>query len=253
MVVHAPFLRWDVIWIPSLISKRRALYYLETAGGERVVAAVQMHGENNRLIYEPLAEFVEEYQGLLNLGDVTKWSFGFQLNAWLDNIVYHSFVQYSEEVVDQCWYMKDFSLPTIAKRLPHSLQQHFKADGSSTWVILRHGLKAWSIEIVNHEFRNGWDVLRDAHGLKKEHKIVFACERKWVFHTIMFNGDGRELVFDWGGPNGHWQDLPPPTGAVHTACLPSTLMAYNTVVKFVYFNAYGPELHTVCIWPCCGE
>ncbi|KAI8548543.1 hypothetical protein RHMOL_Rhmol07G0280500 [Rhododendron molle] len=33
-------------------------------------------------------------------------------------------------------------------------------------------------------------------------------------------------------------------GGPRTACLPSTLMAHNTVVKFVYFNVYGPELRT---------
>lgn len=70
-------------------------------------------------------------------------------------------------------------------------------------------MKAWSVQIVNHEFRNGWDVFHEAHGLKKKHKVVFACELKWVFHTIMFDADGRELVFDWSGPNGCWQDLPP--------------------------------------------
>ncbi|KAI8562223.1 hypothetical protein RHMOL_Rhmol03G0018000 [Rhododendron molle] len=170
MVVHTPFLRRDIMRNPSDISKRKMLYYLETA-----------------------------------------------------------------QAVDQCWHMKDFSLPTIAevnKLLPRSLRQQFKADGSSTWFILRHGLKAWSVEIVNHEFRNGWDMFRDAHSLKLDHEVVFECECKWVFHTIMFDADGRELEFDW-------------TGGPRTACLPSTLMAHNTVVKFVYFNVYGPELRTL--------
>ncbi|XP_058198693.1 uncharacterized protein LOC131314204 [Rhododendron vialii] len=132
----------------------------------------------------------------------------------------------------------------LSLRLPRSLCQYFRADGSGTWVILRHGLKAWSVQVVNQEFRNGWDDFREAHGLKADHKIVFGCERKWVFHTIMFDADGRELVFDWSGPNGHWQDLPPLAGGVRTACLPSTLTPHNAVVKFVYFNVYGPELRT---------
>ncbi|KAG5556984.1 hypothetical protein RHGRI_007288 [Rhododendron griersonianum] len=80
----------------------------------------------------------------------------------------------------------------LHKRLPRSLHEHFKADGSSSWVILRLGLKAWPVEIVDR-------------------------------------------------PNGHWQDLPPPSGGLRTACLPSTLTPHNTVVKFVYFNVYAPE------------
>ncbi|KAG5547329.1 hypothetical protein RHGRI_013117 [Rhododendron griersonianum] len=59
MVVRALFLRWDIIRNPSVISKRRALYYLETA-----------------------------------------------------------------QAVDQCWHMKDFSLPVIPERLPRSVKKH---------------------------------------------------------------------------------------------------------------------------------
>ncbi|KAG5530414.1 hypothetical protein RHGRI_025385 [Rhododendron griersonianum] len=34
MVVHAPFIRWDIIKDPFAVSKRRVLYYLETAQGD---------------------------------------------------------------------------------------------------------------------------------------------------------------------------------------------------------------------------
>ncbi|KAF7127342.1 hypothetical protein RHSIM_Rhsim11G0033200 [Rhododendron simsii] len=187
MAVRVPFLHWDIIRNPSDISERRVFYYLETAQGEQVVAVVRVRRQNNQLVYEPLPQFLQDYQDVLNLGDVSGWSYGFQLNAWLNDIVYHSFVQYSEDAVDQCWYMKDFSLPVIPERLPRSLRQHFMADGSSTWVILRS---------------------------------------KWLL--------ARYATSD---------RLPQQCG-VHTACLPSTLTPHNAVVKFVYFNVYGPELRT---------
>lgn len=118
--------------------------------------------------------------------------------------------------------------------MPRSLRQHFEADGSSTWVILRHGLKAWPVEIVDHGFRNGWDVFRQAHGLQENHKIVFGCERKWVFHTIMFDADGREIVFDWSGLNGRWQDLPPLTGYSNSVYnLMYSSMAYCSLLRFL--------------------
>ncbi|KAI8530568.1 hypothetical protein RHMOL_Rhmol11G0070000 [Rhododendron molle] len=63
------------------------------------------------MVYQPFHEFIEDYQGVFNLGHVSQWNYGFQLNAWLDDLVYHSFVRYSEEAVDQCWYPKKLSMP----------------------------------------------------------------------------------------------------------------------------------------------
>ncbi|KAF7148756.1 hypothetical protein RHSIM_Rhsim03G0100300 [Rhododendron simsii] len=243
MVVHVPFLRWDKIPNPSPLSSTVASYYLETADG---------HERN----------------------------YGFQLNVWLDDLVYHSFVRYNEEAVDQCWYLKKLSMLDVIEvkysillpfphtppppgsyplgclhtvielfsflqRLPRALCQYFPADGSSAWVLLRHGKKAWSVEIVNHEFCKNWNEFRQAHQLEFDHRIVFLCKRKWIFHTTMFDKDGYELLFDWSGPAGRWQDLLPPSGNLHTACLPSILVDSHAVVKFIYFNVYGPDLRSV--------
>lgn len=70
------------------------------------------------------------------------------------------------------------------------------------------------------------------------------CERKWIFHTTIFDTDGCELSFDWSGPAGRWQDLPPPSGNLRTACLPSVLVDSHAVLKFIYFNVYGPDLRS---------
>ncbi|KAF7152354.1 hypothetical protein RHSIM_Rhsim01G0171000 [Rhododendron simsii] len=106
-------------------------------------------------------------------------------------------------------------------RLPRGLRRYFDANGSSTWVLLRHGLKAWPVEIVNHEFREVWESFRAAHDLHVDYKLILACEHKWIFLTIMFDRDGQELVFAWSGPNAHYQDLHPPSGNLCIASLPS--------------------------------
>ncbi|XP_058217257.1 uncharacterized protein LOC131328317 [Rhododendron vialii] len=244
MVVHVPFLRWDKIPNPSPLSSTVGLYYLETAEGQQVIVAFVVRGAENRMVYQPFHEFLEDYHGVFNLGDVNEWNYGFQLNVWLDDLMYHSFVRYSEEAVDQCWYLKKLSMPDVTERLPRALCQYFPADGSSAWVVLRHGKKAWSVEIVSHEFRRNWNEFHQAHQLEVDHRIVFSCERKWIFHTAMFGKDGYELLFDWSGPAGRWQDLPPPSGNLHTACLPSILVDSHAVLKFIYFNVYGPDLRS---------
>ncbi|KAG5548907.1 hypothetical protein RHGRI_014313 [Rhododendron griersonianum] len=137
MVVHAPFLRWDKISNPSPLSSSStvASYFLETAEGEQVIVAFAVCGSDNRMVYQPSHEFIEDYQGVFNLGHVSEWNYGFQLNAWLDDLVYHSFVRYSEEAVDQCWYLKKLPMPGVTERLPRALRQYFPTDGSSTWVF----------------------------------------------------------------------------------------------------------------------
>ncbi|XP_058228342.1 uncharacterized protein LOC131336491 [Rhododendron vialii] len=160
MVVNVPFLRWDKVPSPSPLSSTVASYYLETAEGQQVIVAFAVRRADNRMVYRPFHEFIESYHGVFNLGNVGEWDYGFQLNAWLDDLVYHSFVRYSEEVIDQCWYLKKLCMPDITERLPRGLCQYFPADGSSTWVLLRHGKKAWSVEIVDHEFRKNWNEFR---------------------------------------------------------------------------------------------
>ncbi|KAI8525503.1 hypothetical protein RHMOL_Rhmol13G0235000 [Rhododendron molle] len=114
MVVHAPFLRWDKIPNPSPLSSFTvASYFLETAEGKQVIAAFAVSGSDNRMVYQPSHEFVEDYEGVFNLGCVS---------------------------VDQCWYLKKLSMPGVIERLPRALHQYFATNGSSTWILLRH---AW--------------------------------------------------------------------------------------------------------------
>lgn len=87
MVLHVPFLRWDSVGNPSTSSSRTAFYYLETADGQQVIAALALCTEDNRLIYRAFNQFVEEYQDLLLLGSVIERNYVFQLNTWLDDIV----------------------------------------------------------------------------------------------------------------------------------------------------------------------
>lgn len=68
------------------------------------------------------------------------------------------------------------------------------------------------MEIVNGEFRDGWEIFRSAHGLGIDYKLILACEHRWIFNTIMFDRHDKELVFVWSHPNDYWQDMHPPAG-----------------------------------------
>ncbi|KAI8543778.1 hypothetical protein RHMOL_Rhmol08G0244800 [Rhododendron molle] len=99
MVVDAPFVRWDIIRHDSAGSTRAGVYYLETAQGDRVVCAVAIPCEGNRMTYRPYDSFLEDYRAVLPSARVLEWNFRFQLAKWLDGILYYSFLQYSEEAL----------------------------------------------------------------------------------------------------------------------------------------------------------
>lgn len=121
------------------------------------------------------------------------------------------------------------------QRLPRLLRQYFDADGSSSWILLKHGSRAWPVEVVNYQFRNGWDIFRSAHGLGVDYKLTLACEHRWIFHTIMFDRRDKELVFDWSGPNGYWQDIHPPAGECDCLLSNNNYMLRN-IALLVSFN-----------------
>ncbi|KAG5528243.1 hypothetical protein RHGRI_028988 [Rhododendron griersonianum] len=135
MVVHVPFVLWVCVKNEFLISSRAALYCLETAGGEKVICGLAIRGERNRMTYKPSDYFIEEYCEIFPLGVVAEWNFSCQLGVWLDSIVYHSFVRYNQEV-----------------------------NGASTWIVLRHGFKAWPVG-VNHELAKAGILFVDKEGM----------------------------------------------------------------------------------------
>ncbi|KAG5524323.1 hypothetical protein RHGRI_031108 [Rhododendron griersonianum] len=97
MVVHAPFVRWDLDWDASSTKPRAGIYYLETAQGQRVdcVASISRQGKHNT--YKPFDGFLQEYHNILPLSTALEWNFRCQLAAWLDGIIYHSFLWYNEQ------------------------------------------------------------------------------------------------------------------------------------------------------------
>ncbi|KAG5528449.1 hypothetical protein RHGRI_029210 [Rhododendron griersonianum] len=237
MVVNVPFRHWVCVKNSWQESPRRALYYLETIEAQQVIVAVAIRAGGNQLVYQRFGDFVQDYRNSLPLGHVLMWNYSYQLNAWLDDIVYHSFVRCSNEV------------PGDTERLPCLLREYFDANGSSTWILLRHGSRAWPVEVVNHEFHEGWDSFREAHKLEVEYKLILACERKWIFKTIMFDRHDRELVFAWSGPNGYWRDLHPPAVLLALLWLVCAVLVClqlswltKLVLKFGYFHLLRVQL-----------
>ncbi|KAI8530562.1 hypothetical protein RHMOL_Rhmol11G0069400 [Rhododendron molle] len=92
MVVHAPFVRWDLTRNGFDACTKGGIYYLETAQGV-------IRGERNHMAYRHFYSLLQDYHVILPLSTALEWNFRGQLAAWVDGIVYHSFLRYSEEAM----------------------------------------------------------------------------------------------------------------------------------------------------------
>lgn len=73
------------------------------------------------------------------------------------------------------------------------------------WILLRHGSKAWPIQVVDNVLRDVWDDFKAAHDIRTNYKLILGCERKWVFDAIILNQYDAEVWYDWTMlENPHW-------------------------------------------------
>ncbi|KAI8567947.1 hypothetical protein RHMOL_Rhmol02G0160700 [Rhododendron molle] len=242
MVLRVPFVRWARIKNPSPTSPRAALFCLQTAEGTKVSCALAIRGPTNRITYTAFGAFLDEYRQILPLGAVTQWRFSSMFAQWLDGLLYHSFLLCTEEGVSNAWHLNCVAAASSCQKLPNGLRACFPADGASTWIILRHGFRAWPVEVINFEFREGWDTFRDDHALRPEFKLIMSCERKWIFHTTILNENDQELVY-------HCIPVMVFSCALanlRTACLPSAIAKHRTMLKFGFWYLPGQILRLEC-------
>lgn len=65
-------------------------------------------------------------------------------------------------------------------------------------------------------------------------KVIFACERQWIFNTIIFNQYGQEMTYDSCKDGDHFEILHPLPGSYHFVCCKYGFNVYiNCVV--IYF------------------
>ncbi|KAI8534734.1 hypothetical protein RHMOL_Rhmol10G0119700 [Rhododendron molle] len=137
--------------------------------------------------------------------------------------------------IDSCWHFCSVSPGDVTQRLPLGLRRHFRSSGPSTWILVVHGYRFWPVEVVDERFGHGWGEFHAMHKLEPGFKVIFACEREWIFHTVILDQDDLEMRFRWSGQNMHRRELHPPH-ALWTSCLPSCVSHEETVLKFGYLH-----------------
>ncbi|KAI8546116.1 hypothetical protein RHMOL_Rhmol07G0091200 [Rhododendron molle] len=130
MVVRVPFHRWIHVRHRTLQPVHGGFYCLLPIQGRRVIAAVARYRHSGQLQYKAFSLFVREYAELLGLGDNLIWAVRDDLVKWLDALVHNSFMRHSTP----------------------GLRASFEGIGRTTWILIKHGCKAWPIEVVDGNF-----------------------------------------------------------------------------------------------------
>ncbi|KAI8567880.1 hypothetical protein RHMOL_Rhmol02G0155700 [Rhododendron molle] len=90
--------------------------------------------------------------------------------------------------------------------LPDGLRFSFEGTGRTTWILIKHGCKAWPIQVVNAVMQSGWREFRTTHALTTNYKLILACERRWIFNAVILDQNDVEVLYDWTMLlNEHWQ------------------------------------------------
>jgi len=96
MAIRDPFVRWA--FEQSYYSGNNdGFYLLYTAAGSHAMAVEVIRDAPEGLMCKASDFFVRHYGEILPLGCVLQWKESEDMSAWLDSVVYHSFLRYSVE------------------------------------------------------------------------------------------------------------------------------------------------------------
>lgn len=68
-----------------------------TGDGRSTRVAIAAERSHNHLVYDACPKFFSDYNDNLPLGTTNKWNLKRDLIFWMNSIVYHSFLLYSDE------------------------------------------------------------------------------------------------------------------------------------------------------------
>lgn len=234
MALNVPFVNWVYNPIDPESPRSGGAYQMNTGEGRSEIIALAINTGGDHLYYNALPSFIQNYGGIIPLGNDVRWNIKRCFVAWMESIIDHSFLHHSLAGVENCWFMKDvsaYSLTTLTT-IPIGFRNTFNGDNQTIWILLKHGKKAWPVQVINNVFFTGWASFRKAHALRPNFRLVFATERKWIFNVFILNENNVEVQFPWSQPNPAWVNLfPIPVGLV-TSCIPSVFANQQSSKKF---------------------
>lgn len=57
--------------------------------------------------------------------------------------------------------------------------------------------KVWPVHVIHNQFGKGWPEFWDSHKLRRGFKVVFGCERSWIFDVVVLMTNLKPLYYSW--------------------------------------------------------
>ncbi|XP_058212781.1 uncharacterized protein LOC131324717 [Rhododendron vialii] len=140
------------------------------------------------------------------------------------------------------------------KFLPDWDERFDNSSKSSLWILLRNRGKIWPVHVTHNQFGEGWADFWDDHKLRRGFKLVFGCERSWIFDVIVLMTNLEPLYYSWSTTTQEFQEssLMPfviddlgTQRHLRTSCFPSMMSIKDNIMQFGYDCASGKCIYKV--------
>ncbi|KAG5567101.1 hypothetical protein RHGRI_002611 [Rhododendron griersonianum] len=230
----------------------RSVYYLANYAGDIEKVASSLLADGNTVVYEACADFLEKYGYIFPVGSTRVWNSEEAMLTWADKMIWFSFLYKSRENKGPCWFTKDISTDSWRNYtfLPDWDERFGNSSTSSVWILLRNRGKIWPVHVIHNQFGEGWADFWDSHKLKRGFKLVFGCERTWIFDVVVLMINLEPLHYDWSTTAHELQEsslMPYVIDDLRTPgnCLPSTMSTTENIIQFGYDCGSGKCIYKV--------
>ncbi|KAG5537200.1 hypothetical protein RHGRI_024588 [Rhododendron griersonianum] len=243
----------------------RSVYYLANYAGDIEKVAFSLLTGDNTVVYKACPDFREKYGYIFPIGSTRVWNSEDAMLTYADKMIWFSFLFRSRENDGPRWFTKDITTDSWRNYtfLPDWDERFGNESKSSLWILLRNQGKVWPVHVIHNQFGEGWADFWDSHKLRRGFKIVFGCERTWIFDVVVLMINLEPLYYDWSTITHEFQeaslmpmvidDLGTPRH-LRTSCFPSTMSTKERIMQFGYdcgsgkciFKVFGKRFRDFC-------
>lgn len=95
MALNVPFVHWVYNPIDPDSPRSRGAYQMNTRDGRLEIIALAINTGGDHLYYSAVPSFIQNYGGIIPLGNIIRWNIKRCFIAWIESIIYHSFLRHS--------------------------------------------------------------------------------------------------------------------------------------------------------------
>ncbi|KAF7127117.1 hypothetical protein RHSIM_Rhsim03G0026300 [Rhododendron simsii] len=232
----------------------RSVYYLANFAGDITKVASSVPVDDNTFLYKMCAKFQEKYGHFFPVGQRNLWNSQKAMLRWADKMIWFSFLVGSNESMyndfskyyqGPCWFTKEICTDNWrGYTFLSDWDERFRnSSKSSVWILLKNRGKVWPVHVVHNQLTDGWPEFWDSHKLRSGFKVVFGCERSWIFEVVVLMHNLEPLYYSWSKTNHELQesslmpyvadDLGTPRH-LRTSCFPSMMSITHHIMQFGY-------------------